>query len=159
DRITQTARTDPTCPNRRRSQDATMSDRLLVLPALLLCTALAGAAAPPRRLPPAANRPVDFTRDIRPILERTCLACHGPDKQRASLRLDDGSAVLKGGDSGAVVKPGDSAGSVLVRLVAGLDPERSMPPGERKKLNAEEIGLLRAWIDQGATVPKETVIA
>src|SRR5262245_49961887 len=79
---------------------------------------LAWAAAPPvrvaDRLPPAASRPVDFGRDVKPLLDRACVGCHGPEKQRGGLRLDVGKAALEGGNSGAVIKPGDSKASRLI---------------------------------------------
>jgi hypothetical protein len=110
-------------------------------------------------LPPAAARTVDFQRDIRPLFARACLSCHGAAKQRGGLRLDDGAAALKGGDSGAVLKPGDAVNSRLLRLVAGLDPDLKMPPGDRPPLGADEVGLLRAWIEQGAKWPQDGAAA
>ncbi|HEY7152510.1 MAG TPA: c-type cytochrome domain-containing protein, partial [Gemmataceae bacterium] len=60
-----------------------------------------------------AAKTVDFTRDIQPILTRSCLKCHDARKQRGGLRLDQGQAALRGGDSGIVIKPGDAAHSRL----------------------------------------------
>src|SRR5262249_17345495 len=68
------------------------------------------------KLPPAAARTIDFPRDIQPILARSCLTCHGPEKQKGGLRLDDADAALKGGNSGPVIKPGDAAQSRLLHL-------------------------------------------
>ncbi|HXG12909.1 MAG TPA: PSD1 and planctomycete cytochrome C domain-containing protein [Gemmataceae bacterium] len=109
----------------------------------------------PGKLPPAAARPVDFERDIKPIFTRACISCHGPEKQRAGLRLDDGTQALKGGDSGPVIKPGDAKGSRLLHAVAGIDPDLKMPPAPRTPLTTEEVSLLRAWIEQGAKWPKD----
>ena len=97
--------------------------------------------------------PVDFERDIRPILERSCLRCHGPERPRSGLRLDTREGILAGGDGGPVVVLSNSAASRLIHAVA-RSPEISedlwMPPeGRTPPLSAEEIGLLRAWIDQG----------
>jgi hypothetical protein len=96
----------------------------------------------------AADEPVRFNRDIRPILSEKCLACHGPDaKQRkAELRLDvEASAVEHAIVAG---KPGESE---LISRITSDDDELKMPPAESgKKLNAEEITLLRRWIEQGA---------
>jgi mono/diheme cytochrome c family protein len=103
-------------------------------------------------LPPPADRRIDFERDVRPLFVQHCYSCHGPDKQRAGLRLDRKADALKGSDDGPVILPGKSAESTLVRLTAGLDPDRVMPPkGER--LTREQVGVLRAWIDQGADWP------
>ncbi|MGH9591972.1 MAG: DUF1549 domain-containing protein, partial [Bryobacteraceae bacterium] len=104
------------------------------------------------QLPPPAARPVDFSKDIEPIFEQRCYVCHGPQLQTSGLRLDDGVAALKGGNSGAVIKPGDSAGSPLVLRTAGAPGLIQMPPGGTK-LTAEQVGLIRAWIDQGAKWP------
>ena len=115
--------------------------------------AAADKQADTRSLPAAAGRKVDYTRDILPILSARCFSCHGPDAQESGLRLDR-SFGLKG-DSGLAVVPGKGADSMVVQLAAGVDPERKMPP-EGKRLTPEEIGLLRAWIDQGATMPANT---
>ena len=109
------------------------------------------------KLPPAASTKVDFVKDIQPILSQSCLGCHGPKKQEAELRWDAKEIALKGGEHGAVIVPGKSAESKMIQLVAGLDPENVMPKkGER--LTAEQIGLLRAWIDQGANWPDSASI-
>src|SRR5688500_13482445 len=79
-------------------------------------------------LPPAAHRSVDYERDVRPLFVKHCYSCHGPDKQRAGLRLDRKADALRGGDDGAVIVPGKGADSPLVRLTAGLDADRVMPP-------------------------------
>jgi cytochrome c553 len=103
-------------------------------------------------LPPAAKRKVDFVKDIQPILESRCYECHGAQKQKAELRWDVKKLALKGGESGPVVVPGKSAESLMIQLVSGMKPDSVMPQkGER--LTDEQIGLLRAWIDQGAKWP------
>src|SRR5689334_12840079 len=120
---------------------------------LLLAAPLwAGDAPGPDRakLPPAAPGTMDFDLDIHPIFARACLSCHGGLRHKGGLRLDDATAALKGGNSGAVLRPGDAAGSRLLLVVAGLDPDLKMPPGGKAPLTAEEVGRLRAWIEQGA---------
>ena len=111
------------------------------------------AAVDVTQLPPPASLTIDFARDVQPIFERHCLSCHGADKQRSGLRLDDKSSALKGGENHAPdIRPGRSADSPLIHFVAGLVPDMQMPQkGER--LTAEQIGILRAWIDQGAVWP------
>jgi mono/diheme cytochrome c family protein len=105
--------------------------------------------------PPPAPKRAEFERDVRPILAKHCFSCHGPDKQRGGLRLDRRSDALKGGDGGPVIVPGKAAGSPLVRLTAGLEPDRVMPPkGDR--LTADQLATLRAWIDAGADWPGTT---
>ena len=113
-------------------------------------------AAGSQELPPAIERPIEYDKEIRPLLKKRCLGCHGEKKQKGKLRLDLLSNLLSGGESGepALVR-GNSSASHLVKLVAGLDPELVMPP-RGKRLSAREIGLLRAWIDQGAKMPAQT---
>ncbi len=107
------------------------------------------------RLPPAATAPVEFARDIEPLFASHCVKCHGSEKQKSGLRLDRKAAALKGGDSGKVITPGRSAESSLIQLVAGLDPDKIMPPkGER--LTPQQVAVLRAWIDQGANWPADS---
>ncbi|MBI3414275.1 MAG: PSD1 domain-containing protein [Verrucomicrobia bacterium] len=109
------------------------------------------------QLPPAAKLTIDFARDIQPLFIENCLKCHGPEKQKSGLRLDVKTDALRGGDSGLVIVPGKSAESALIHLVAGLDADKIMPPkGER--LTPLQIGLLRAWIDQGANWPDSLAV-
>ena len=111
-------------------------------------------------LPAPSDRPVDFARDIEPIFAAHCYACHGAEKQKSEFRLDVREAALTGGESGEkAIVPGKSAESPLVRFVAGLDPDMLMPPkkSDKARLSADQIGLLRAWIDAGAVWPKTTV--
>ncbi|MDW8307881.1 MAG: c-type cytochrome domain-containing protein, partial [Verrucomicrobiales bacterium] len=110
------------------------------------------------KLPPPATRAVDFATDIRPIFERSCLRCHGPVRPKSGFRLDNRDAALKGGHSGNDILPGNSAESRLIHYVARLNPETAMPPeGKGEPLTPEQVGLLRAWIDQGAPWPDEKV--
>ena len=108
------------------------------------------------KLPPASDaKNVTYAGQIKPIFEKSCIKCHGPEKQKGKLRLDSLEAVLKGGQDGKVVLPGKSAESVLVHNVAHVgDEDNFMPPPDNKDkippLNKEQIGLIRAWIDQGA---------
>ncbi len=110
------------------------------------------------KLPPAAAKPVDFVRDIQPILEKKCLQCHGRGHDKGGFRLDDRALLLGESDSGKPVAPGKSRDSYLIHLVAGLEPDSVMPK-KGGKLSAEQVGLLRAWIDQGAPWPKEVSFA
>ncbi len=101
--------------------------------------------------PPPAFVTISFDRDIRPLLEESCLRCHSGVKPRSHFRLDDRQAALAGGDDNTNdLVPGDSRDSQLIRYVAGQVPELEMPPiGRGHPLNLQQIGLLRAWIDQG----------
>jgi hypothetical protein len=102
---------------------------------------------------PAGGPPIDFHRDVKPILEKSCFACHGPEKQKAGLRLDSRAELLKGGDGGPAVVPGKGADSLLVKLAGYEDADRPMPPKKEKRLSAEQVGTLRRWIDEGAAWP------
>ncbi len=100
----------------------------------------------------AAFAQTDFTRDVRPILQKKCIACHGPAQQMNGLRLDDGESALRGGYSGAAIVPGKSADSRLVaRISSDKEGVRMPPAGDR--LTAAEIAALRRWIDEGARWP------
>jgi mono/diheme cytochrome c family protein len=101
-----------------------------------------------KALPPPANHRVDFATEVKPIFEATCIRCHGRGRDRGGLRIDSRDTLLKGGDSGPAAIAGKSADSYLIALVSGADPDEVMPK-KGKKLTPEEIGLLRAWIDQG----------
>jgi len=104
------------------------------------------------KLPPAAARQgVTYDKDIKPIFEKSCVKCHGTEKQKGKLRLDSLAAALKGGENGKCIVSGDSAKSTLVHSIARLDPESAMPPEDKgDPLTKEQVGLIRAWIDQGA---------
>ncbi|NBR85715.1 MAG: DUF1553 domain-containing protein [Verrucomicrobia bacterium] len=112
-----------------------------------------------RQLPPVAAGPVDFVKDIQPLLAAKCHACHGLEKQKGGLRLDIKAAALAGGDHGPVVIPGKSAESKLVHAVARLTPDGAMPPKEAERFSPAEIGRIRAWIDAGAIWPDDGKVA
>ena len=101
---------------------------------------------------PGARPPVDFQRDIAPLLKARCLECHGPDKQRGGYRLDDRVSALEAGDSGSKgIVPGKSAESALIGHVTGKVGKRMPPKGD--PLPPEQIALLARWIDAGASYP------
>ncbi|MBU6398920.1 MAG: hypothetical protein KGS61_01250 [Verrucomicrobia bacterium] len=116
---------------------------------------LAAAEVDVGKLPPPAGRRIDFARDIRPILEKSCLRCHGPERPKSHFRLDNRVSALKGGENGVDIIPGHSERSPLIHNVAGLVEDMLMPPaGKGERLTAEQIGVLRAWIDQGVAWPE-----
>jgi hypothetical protein len=129
-----------------------MSPRFTFVAATSLVIASLSLAAD--KLPPPADRKVDFAKDVRPLLEKHCWKCHGAEKQESGLRLDSREALLKGGDLGQVIAAEDSERSRLIALVAGTDPQTVMPP-DGPPLKPDEVGLLRAWIDQGCVWPDE----
>lgn len=111
-----------------------------------------------RQLPPPAAKKIEFRRDIQPILESHCLRCHGAERPKSQFRLTQRESALKGGANGVDIVPGNSAQSPLIHYVARLVPDMEMPPeGRGTPLTTNEVGLLRAWIDQG--VPWDTAAA
>jgi ankyrin repeat protein len=100
------------------------------------------------QLPPAATTKVDYDKDVRPLLAQNCYSCHGDTVQQSGLRLDLRQNALRGGDYGPVIIPGKSSDSKLIKRLVDGDGGMQMPP--TGALTAEEIGILRAWIDQGA---------
>jgi len=103
----------------------------------------------------AADAPVDFNREVRPILSDRCYGCHGPDAdkgRKAGLRLDEfagATKVLKSGD--AAVVPGDVKNSALVQRILSEDEEDVMPPPElHRPLSPSEKDILIRWVKQGA---------
>src|SRR3954468_18546393 len=96
----------------------------------------------------SAADPVNFARDVEPVLQKHCVVCHGAQQQMSGLRLDQKEAALKGGTSGKDIIPGNSGDSRLIRLVSGMESKVMPPVGA--PLTGAEVGLLRAWIDQGA---------
>lgn len=99
---------------------------------------------------------VDFERDVRPILQRSCYSCHGPDKQTSGYRLDVRQTAFKGGDTGSpAIVPHDATASLLMRYVQGTEADMLMPPADSDlpKLSAEEIETLAAWINAGPSWP------
>ncbi|HZM04107.1 MAG TPA: c-type cytochrome domain-containing protein [Candidatus Saccharimonadales bacterium] len=135
------------------------SARKYLLVMMILCWRTDAAEIPGALLPPPANTLVDFDHDIRPILEQSCLRCHGTERPKSHFRLDNRASALKGGSEGVDIIPHNSAHSPLIRYVAGTDDEIKMPPRGKGKLTEEQIGLLRAWIDQGAEWGKSNNIA
>jgi hypothetical protein len=132
---------------------------------LYLCAAMSasvlsafGADIDASKLPPASTKTgVTYANDIKPIFEKSCFNCHSAKAQKlkGKLKLDNLDTALKGGENGKDIIPGDSAKSPLVAQVAHVgDPDDFMPPKKAEQRNPpltkDQIGLIRAWIDQGA---------
>src|SRR5204863_3762639 len=105
----------PSCPCRPRLDERSMKVRATFV-AVLLSSVVTAA------------EPVNYTVQVKPLLAKNCFGCHGPDKQRASLRLDTAASIREGGDTGPAVVPGKSASSLLIRAVSGADGITAMPP-------------------------------
>jgi mono/diheme cytochrome c family protein len=145
-----------------------ISEMFMIKRALILCCGVAFAASlvtvfaadkkavDVSKIPPASDKKgVTYAADIKPLFEKSCVKCHGAEKQKGKLRLDSLAATLKGGEDGKVIEVGDSAKSMLVHNVAHVgDEDMFMPPPDNKDkiqpLTKEQVGLIRAWIDQGA---------
>src|SRR5947209_14289083 len=97
-----------------------------------------------------AADPVDYRKDVKPVLQERCYACHGALAQKAKLRVDSGANLLKGG----VIVPGKPGESELVLRVSSLDDAQRMPP-EGHPLKPEQIEKIKLWIEQGAKVPDD----
>ena len=105
------------------------------------------------RLTYCADQPVNFSREIRPILSEHCFACHGPDEEqrKAKLRLDTREGAFAAADGTKTIKPGSSADSELIKRLLSSDPDEVMPPPKTgKKLTSAQIDLFKRWVDQGA---------
>jgi len=101
--------------------------------------------------PPSSKKGLTFDKDIKPIFEKSCIKCHGAEKQKGKLRLDSLEATLKGGADGSIIVKGDSLKSSIIASISGLDTDFMMPPeGKGEPLTKEQVGIVRAWIDQGA---------
>src|SRR4051794_18820822 len=101
---------------------------------------------------PAAAQPVDFNRDVRPILSNNCFACHGPDQKvrKADLRLDTQDGATADRDGSAAIVPGKPEASELVRRIATAERSELMPPFKTgKKLSRAEIDTLTRWVKEG----------
>ena len=115
----------------------------------------------PTPSPPQANLAVktgiqspDFHREVRNILERSCISCHGAESQKGGLRLDTLSLAKEGGDSGPAIVPGNKDESLLLeRIHLPVDDDEIMPPKEGP-LSAEFKDILNRWIETGANWPK-----
>lgn len=123
---------------------------------LVVVTLLLAAGRPVLADPELRSPGVDYVRDVQPVLSAHCYECHGAEKQKSGYRLDVRELAFAGGESGEqAIVPGDSTASPLIRFVAGLEPDMLMPPqkSDQPRLTPEEIGVLRAWIDAGASWP------
>lgn len=88
---------------------------------------------------------------VRPILERTCVSCHGPEKSKAGLRCDTVAAMREGGDTGPAITAGKAAESLLIqRILLPLEDDEHMPPDGKPQPTPDELAVLRWWIDSGA---------
>jgi hypothetical protein len=107
---------------------------------------------------PERSEPVEFVRDIKPLLERSCVTCHSGETPEGGFTVTDRGALLRGGESGdAAVAPGKSGASPLFDRASSDDPDFAMPPQAKRDkfpaLSDVELAAVRAWIDSGAAWP------
>ncbi|HEX4769809.1 MAG TPA: DUF1553 domain-containing protein [Bryobacteraceae bacterium] len=117
-------------------------------------TLLAGTLAAAADAPVGSGPPVNFQRQVRPILSDNCFLCHGPDKgtRMAGVRLDIKEGAFATRKDGAIVVPGKPDESLLIKRVFSDNPAYRMPPAmAHKTLTPEQKDILRRWIEQGAT--------
>ncbi|HBJ86583.1 MAG TPA: hypothetical protein DDZ88_22550, partial [Verrucomicrobiales bacterium] len=98
-----------------------------------------------------------FEKEVRPLLVEACQECHGPQKHKGGLRLDNLPYILQGGESGPAIVPHKPDASLLIKLVNYEDPDMEMPPDG--KLSSEKIEILKKWIAMGAPWPEAEVAA
>lgn len=135
-----------------------MKKTYLVLVVTFAAAALAAKPDQPdvTKLPPALIKAgVTYEKDIKPLFSENCFKCHGAEKHKGKLRLDSLDAAMKSGENAPNIIAGTSAKSPLVWAIARIgDEDDAMPPtpktGKAKELTKEQVGLIRAWIDQGA---------
>ena len=107
----------------------------------------------PEEPKPTADQAAFFETKIRPVLVQNCIGCHGKDAQNSGLRLDSRAAIMKGGDSGPAVVPGDPDKSLIIKAVRQTGDLKMPPTG--KKLPANQIADLEAWVNMGAPWPSD----
>ncbi len=135
-----------------------MNSSKLILAVLALASSLSlVATAADAKLPPTSDKKdVTYASDIKAIFDVSCVKCHNGERARAKLHMDTLEGILKGTKEGKIVTVGNSADSFIVKSIAHTAEEQDawMPPvGNKagiKTLTPEQIGLVRAWIDQGA---------
>jgi mono/diheme cytochrome c family protein len=115
-----------------------------LLSVAVLPLGLGFALRPETSAPPSG--PVSYARQVAPIFRTRCAECHGAETKEAGLDLSTYESAMKGSEYGTVIEAGDAAGSLLIEMVtAGEMPQDADP------LPAEEIALIRAWIEAGAS--------
>jgi mono/diheme cytochrome c family protein len=125
-------------------------------PVLLESAAIATRAGDP-------TIPVDFARDIQPVLERSCVSCHGGERPKGGFQMTNRAFLLRGGERGeAVVIRGQAEDSPLLGFVEDQVEDLEMPPvakrGRFPALTTDEAAKLRAWIHQGANWPDGVIL-
>jgi len=106
----------------------------------------------------AADKKVDFAKEIQPIFQKSCVQCHGDEKQKGGLRLDTKEGAMKGGKDATAIKPGDATKSDLYHRIILPEDSDDVMPSKGDLLTKAQTDLIRDWINQGANWPDGLVI-
>ncbi len=106
----------------------------------------------------SASAEVDFKKEIAPILQKSCVECHGPNKQKADLRLDTKEAAMKGSKTGPVIIAGDAEKSEVIRRITLPKGHDDIMPSKGDPLTKEQTDLFKNWIKEGAKWPDDFAI-
>ncbi|HZM06543.1 MAG TPA: DUF1549 domain-containing protein, partial [Candidatus Saccharimonadales bacterium] len=101
------------------------------------------------------SAPVDYAKEVKPVLAANCYKCHGANAQKGGLRLDTASSALKGGDTGPAIVAGKGSDSLLIQALRGTAQDIHRMPLKKPALPEATIALLQAWIEQGAVAPQD----
>ncbi len=101
----------------------------------------------------SSGTPVDYLREVKPVLAENCYRCHGASQQKAGLRLDTAAFALQGGESGPAYVAGKSAASLLIQALQGTHDDISRMPYKKPPLPDPQISTIASWIDAGANAP------
>jgi hypothetical protein len=96
---------------------------------------------------------VDYVKEVKPLIATACVQCHNADQKKGGLVLDTAASALKGGDKGPVVVAGKGDRSLLVDLLQGPHGDLPQMPYKRNALGADQVALIKQWIDEGAHAP------
>ncbi|MES2506656.1 MAG: DUF1549 domain-containing protein, partial [Verrucomicrobiota bacterium] len=98
---------------------------------------------------------VDYTAQIKPLLQTHCVKCHGATTQKARLRLDTAAGAIQGGGRGAAVLPGKAQESLLFQVISGTHDEVAQMPYKRGPLDSPQVALIQQWIAEGGRAPAD----
>jgi len=115
------------------------------------------ASAPLLAVSLAAAVPVDYLRDVKPLVTQHCVRCHGEGKEEAGLRVDTAEAMRLGGDSGSLLKLRADGRSLLLEVIEGTHADVPRMPYKKSPLPAAEIAIFTAWVKQGASAPENEI--
>jgi len=98
---------------------------------------------------------LDYLQEVKPLLTEHCVSCHNETQRKSGLRLDTAAAARLGGDHGTALIPGQADHSLLVQVLEGSHDDLAVMPYKKPPLSSAEIGLIRRWIDEGASAPNQ----